>query len=86
MFGISKRKQYYLFEVLEKAKGFGFKAGTLTAIEEFVTMIKYFQNQLTKHNAYDVAVQVGKHTNIVKELLMIIPPKDWHDTKTFKNY
>ena len=56
------------FEVLEKAKGFGFKAGTLTAIEEFVTMIKYFQNQLTKHNASDVAVQVGKHTNMVKEL------------------
>jgi DNA helicase-2/ATP-dependent DNA helicase PcrA len=56
------------FEVLEKAKGFGFKAGTLTSIEEFVTMIKYFQNQLTKHNASDVAVQVGKHTNIVKEL------------------
>jgi len=56
------------FEVLEKAKGFGFKAGTLNAIEEFVTMIKYFQNQLTKHNAYDVAVQVGKHTNMVKEL------------------
>jgi DNA helicase-2/ATP-dependent DNA helicase PcrA len=56
------------FEVLEKAKGFGFKAGTLTAIEEFVTMIKYFQNQLTKQNASDVAVQVGKHTNIVKEL------------------
>lgn len=56
------------FEVLEKAKGFGFKAGTLNSIEEFVTMIKYFQNQLTKHNAYDVAVQVGKHTNIIKEL------------------
>ena len=56
------------FEVLEKAKSFGFKAGTLTAIEEFVTMIKYFQNQLTKDNAYDVAVLVGKHTNIVKEL------------------
>ena len=56
------------FEVLEKAKAFGFKAGTLTAIEAFVTMIKYFQNQFTKHNAADVAVQVGKHTNIVKEL------------------
>ena len=56
------------FEVLDKAKSFGFKAGTLTAIEEFVTMIKYFQNQLTKDNAYDVAVLVGKHTNIVKEL------------------
>jgi DNA helicase-2/ATP-dependent DNA helicase PcrA len=54
--------------VLEKAKGFGFKAGTLTSIEEFVTMVKYFQNLLTKNNAYDVAVQVGKSTNIIKEL------------------
>jgi DNA helicase II / ATP-dependent DNA helicase PcrA len=65
---IAGEQNISFFEVLEKAKGFGFKAGTLTAIEEFVTMIKYFQNQLTKHNAYDVAVQVGKHTNIVKEL------------------
>jgi DNA helicase-2/ATP-dependent DNA helicase PcrA len=65
---IAGEQNITFFEVLEKAKGFGFKAGTLTAIEEFVTMIKYFQNQLTKHNASDVAVQVGKHTNIVKEL------------------
>ncbi len=65
---IAGEQNITFFEVLEKAKGFGFKAGTLTAIEEFVTMIKYFQNQLTKHNAYDVAVQVGKHTNLVKEL------------------
>lgn len=65
---IAGEQNITFFEVLEKAKSFGFKAGTLTAIEEFVTMIKYFQNQLTKHNAYDVAVQVGKHTNLVKEL------------------
>ena len=65
---IAGEQNITFFEVLEKAKSFGFKAGTLTSIEEFVTMIKYFQNQLTKHNAYDVAVQVGKHTNLVKEL------------------
>jgi len=65
---IAGEQNITFYEVLEKAKAFGFKAGILTAIEEFVTMIKYFQNQLTKHNAYDVAVQVGKHTNIVKEL------------------
>ncbi len=65
---LASEQNITFFEVLEKAKGFGFKAGTLNAIEEFVTMIKYFQNQLTKHNAYDVAVQVGKHTNMVKEL------------------
>ena len=65
---IAGEQNITFYDVLDKAKAFGFKAGTLTAIEEFVTMIKYFQNQLTKHNAYDVAVQVGKHTNIVKEL------------------
>jgi len=34
----------------------------------FVTMIRYFQSILTNKNAYDVAVQVGKHTELVKEL------------------
>jgi DNA helicase-2/ATP-dependent DNA helicase PcrA len=65
---IAGEQNITFYEVLDNANAFGFKAGTLTAIEEFVTMIKYFQKQLTKHNAYDVAVQVGKHTNIVKEL------------------
>jgi DNA helicase-2/ATP-dependent DNA helicase PcrA len=65
---IASEQNITFFEVLEKAKGFGFKAGTLNSIEEFVTMIKYFQNLLTKNNAYDVAVQVGKSTNIIKEL------------------
>ncbi len=57
-----------LFEVLTRAAEFGFKAGTLEAIQNFVTMIRYFQTLLTDKNAYDVAVQVGKHTNLVKEL------------------
>ena len=57
-----------MWEVLESAGHYGFKGGTLEAIQNFVTMIKYFQSMLTNKNAYDVAVQVGKHTNIVKEL------------------
>ncbi|CAL1520833.1 UvrD-helicase domain-containing protein [Chitinophaga sp. MM2321] len=57
-----------MWEVLERAQEFGFKGGTLEAIYGFVTMIKSFQALLTKHNAYDVAVMVGKSTNLVKEL------------------
>lgn len=57
-----------MFDVLERAAQFDFKAGTLESINNFVTMIKYFQSLLEKHNAYDVATQVGKHTNLVKEL------------------
>ena len=57
-----------MFEVVTRAAEFGFKAGTLEALQNFVTMIRYFQSMLTDKNAYDVGVQVGKHTNIVKEL------------------
>jgi DNA helicase-2/ATP-dependent DNA helicase PcrA len=57
-----------MFEVVSRAAEFGFKAGTLEALQNFVTMIRYFQSMLTDKNAYDVAVQVGKHTNLVKEL------------------
>lgn len=57
-----------MFEVLTRAAEFGFRAGTLETLQNFVTMIRYFQSMLTDKNAYDVAIQVGKHTNIVKEL------------------
>ncbi len=57
-----------MFEVMTRAVEFGFKAGTLEALQNFVTLIRYFKSMLTDKNAYDVAVQVGKHTNIVKEL------------------
>lgn len=57
-----------MWQVLEQARNFGFKAGTLEAIENFVLMIKMFQSELQKKNAYEVAVLVGKSTNIVKEL------------------
>ena len=37
-------------------------------LEGFVTMIKSFRAMLEKHNAYDVAFAVGKHTGLVQEL------------------
>ena len=57
-----------MWDVLENAAAHGFRAGTLQAIEEFVTMIKSFASMLQKQNAYEVAFHVGKQTNIVKEL------------------
>jgi DNA helicase-2/ATP-dependent DNA helicase PcrA len=57
-----------LWEVLTKASSFGYKAGTLEAINNFVLMIRMFQSELLKKNAYDLAIIVGKSTGIVKEL------------------
>ena len=57
-----------LWEVLESAAMFGFKAGTLEAIENFVLMIRSFASMLATKNAYEVAVHVGKQTSLVKEL------------------
>ncbi|RYY60223.1 MAG: ATP-dependent DNA helicase [Chitinophagaceae bacterium] len=57
-----------MWEVLEQADKFGYRAGTLGAIEDFVLMIRSFSSMLETKNAYEVAFHVGKQTNIVKEL------------------
>jgi DNA helicase-2/ATP-dependent DNA helicase PcrA len=57
-----------LWEILSNASMYGFRSGTLESIDGFVTMIKMFQSELNKKNAYDLAVIVGKSTYIVKEL------------------
>lgn len=57
-----------MWDVLCNAAMFGFKSGTLEAIDNFVTMIKMFQSELQKKNAYELAVIVGKSTGLVKEL------------------
>jgi DNA helicase-2/ATP-dependent DNA helicase PcrA len=64
----NERDNATMWHVLENAAMFGFKSGTLEAIDGFVTMIKSFRSMLIKHNAYEVALHVGKQTNIVKEL------------------
>src|SRR5205823_1124822 len=65
---IANGKDITMYEVLEKAGTHGFKAGTLEALQNFITMMAYFRSMLAKNNAYEVAVQVGKHTGFVKEL------------------
>ena len=57
-----------IWDILLKADQFGFRAGTLVALQDFVTMIRSFASMLDKKNAYEVAFHVGKQTNIVKEL------------------
>ncbi|MFM2358607.1 MAG: hypothetical protein RLY16_600, partial [Bacteroidota bacterium] len=57
-----------LWKVLENAASYGYKAGTLESISNFVTMIRMFQSELTRKNAYDVAFMVGKGSGLVKEL------------------
>lgn len=58
-----------MFQVLEQASRFGYKAGTLESIENFVMMIRMFLSELQKKNAFDVAFLIGKSTNFIKELL-----------------
>ena len=64
----ANEKEISLWEVLNRAQEFGFKGGTLEAIENFVLMIKSFASMLKKSNAYDVAFHVGKQTGLVREL------------------
>jgi DNA helicase-2/ATP-dependent DNA helicase PcrA len=57
-----------MWDVLVTAPKFGYKAGALESIESFVTMIKMFQSELRKRNAYDIAFMVGKQSGLIKDL------------------
>ncbi|RYY71871.1 MAG: ATP-dependent DNA helicase [Chitinophagaceae bacterium] len=57
-----------MWDILTNAAMYGFKSGTLEAIDNFVLMIKMFQSELNKKNAYELAVIVGKSSGVVKDL------------------
>lgn len=57
-----------MWDVLLRARDFGFRSGTLEAIDGFVSMIRMFQSELPKQNAYDLSVIVGKSSGLVKDL------------------
>lgn len=57
-----------MWDVLVSAPTFGYRAGTLEIIESFVTMIKMFQSELPKRNAYEIASMVGKQSGLIKDL------------------
>jgi DNA helicase II / ATP-dependent DNA helicase PcrA len=65
---IANSNNISMWDVLQQAAKAGFKAGTLEAIENFVTMILSCQSMLQTKNAYEVAFHIGKQTNLVKEL------------------
>jgi DNA helicase-2/ATP-dependent DNA helicase PcrA len=65
---LANEQEISMWDVLCQASKLGFRATTLEIIENFVTMIRSFASMLNHKNAYDVAVHIGKQTNIVREL------------------
>jgi DNA helicase-2/ATP-dependent DNA helicase PcrA len=57
-----------MWDVLLNAPKFSFKGGSLESIDSFVTMIRMFQSELQKRNAYDIAFMVGKQSLLIKDL------------------
>lgn len=57
-----------MWEVLKNGTQAGYKGTTVETIKSFVLMMEMFQSELEHKNAYDVAVLVGKHTGLIKEL------------------
>ncbi len=56
------------WEALQRPDYAGLKGAASAAIENFVMMVNSFRTMLEKHNAYEVAFAVGKHTGLVQEL------------------
>jgi DNA helicase-2/ATP-dependent DNA helicase PcrA len=65
---LANEQNLSMWDVISQAAKFGFRSSTLEVIENFVTMIRSFASMLETKNAYEVAVHIGKQTNIVREL------------------
>jgi DNA helicase-2/ATP-dependent DNA helicase PcrA len=57
-----------MWDVLLSAPMFGYKGNVLESIESLVTMIRMFQSEMPKKNAYDIAFMVGKQSGLIKDL------------------
>ncbi|MEJ7610705.1 MAG: UvrD-helicase domain-containing protein [Ferruginibacter sp.] len=64
----ANEKDLSMWDVISNAAMYGFKSNTLESLDNFVTMIKMFQSEQSKKNAYDLASLVGKNTGLVKDL------------------
>ena len=65
---LSDEHKISFFDVVKNALRYGFRAGTLNSLVNFATMIQYFQTLVhNNQNAYQIAFEVSKHTNLIKE-------------------
>ena len=65
---LANEKDISMWDVLESIREFNIRGVAMEAIENFVVMIQGGRSMLLKHNAYEVALHIGKQTNIVREL------------------
>ena len=65
---LANEENITFWEALSRAPSLGIRGASLESINQFLQMIRFFQSMLARHNAYEVAVQIGKHTGLVKEL------------------
>src|SRR4030095_10516925 len=65
---VANENNISMWDVLVNARNFGYRTSTAEIIEGFVTMIKMFQSELPKRNAYDIAFMVAKQSGLIKDL------------------
>ncbi len=65
---VAQTENKTLWEILVTAQEHGIKGNTYEAIDVFTSMIKNIQQLMLKKNAYDIAVEIGKQSTIVKDL------------------
>lgn len=64
----SLQKGISLWETIQDLTGTNVSGGAANSIQNFVLMMRYFQESLTTKNAYDLADEVGKQSGVIKDL------------------
>ena len=65
---IAQQQGRTMWQVMDNITMYNLPKRTIRSIADFMTMMKSFQGMLATKNAYDVAYQVAKTTNILGEL------------------
>ncbi len=64
----SMQNDVSLWETIQNLSGTNVSGGAANSIQNFVLMMRYFQESLTSKNAYELADEVGKQSGIIKDL------------------
>ncbi len=68
IFSYANEANVQIWDILQNPSAIGLKGASATAIENFALMIRYLQTLLATKNAYEVAFEVGKRSQLVAEL------------------
>src|SRR5690606_12016363 len=64
---LANQSEHSLWTIVQNPAAAGIGGAARAAIEQFVVMMQYMQSMLASRNAYEIAFEIGKRSQLVAE-------------------